>query len=180
MAEQGASNGGGDGEAFRGEVGFAGIDALERIALTVGVDVDVDAVARAATLSRDGVISSAMTSSRSIRAVRPPRACSSSSLRRPASSSTSRDARHASPYSYSSTLGADEASTSPSQKVKKSQWAASGGVHLKIVDSALRPTARVQGIAAARDERRPGAAGAGPAARRLMARQAVRVAVSAV
>jgi len=53
-------------------------------------------------------------------------------------------------------------------------------VHLKIVDSALRPTARVQGIAAARDERRPGAAGAGPAARRLMARQAVRVAVSAV
>ena len=50
MAAQGASNRGGDGEAPRGDVGFAGIDALERIALTVGVDVD--AVARAATLPR--------------------------------------------------------------------------------------------------------------------------------
>ncbi len=69
MAAQGASNGGGDGEAPRGDVGFTGIDKLERIALTVGVDID--AVARAATLSRDSVISSAMTSSRSIPAARP-------------------------------------------------------------------------------------------------------------
>jgi len=125
MAEQGASNGGGDREAPRGDVGFAGIDALERIALTVGVAVD--AVARAATLPRDGVISSAMTSSRSIRAARPPRACSSSSLRKPASSSTARDARHASPYSYSSTSGADEASTSPSQKVNGRRRGMGGG-----------------------------------------------------